>query len=196
MCEQSLHSGPKLWMIRVVVTLGQRQITETARAGNQSRALTGILDDSACPPTFKPFCQILHFSFLQRRINLYWEHEMAGWHHWLDGRDSGWTPGVGDGQGGLVCHGVAKSRTWLSDWTEMNWEPLRPLLNYPEKANGEPTPSSPFPGAGRGDPWPLPPGCPQPWMLLLPVWAWQSPKIVAIGCMSTSSKGVCCFPNL
>ena len=30
---------------------------------------------------------------------------MAGWHHWLDGRESGWTPGVGDGQGGLVCCG-------------------------------------------------------------------------------------------
>ena len=28
---------------------------------------------------------------------------MAGWHHWLDGCESGWTPGVGDGQGGLVC---------------------------------------------------------------------------------------------
>ena len=31
------------------------------------------------------------------------ENEMAGWHHWLDGRGSGWTPGVGDGQGGLAC---------------------------------------------------------------------------------------------
>ena len=30
--------------------------------------------------------------------------EMAGWHHWLDGRESGWTPGVGDGQGGLACY--------------------------------------------------------------------------------------------
>ena len=28
---------------------------------------------------------------------------MAGWHHWLDGHESQWTPGVGDGQGGLVC---------------------------------------------------------------------------------------------
>ena len=28
---------------------------------------------------------------------------MAGWHHWLDGRESGWTSGVGDGQGGLAC---------------------------------------------------------------------------------------------
>ena len=32
------------------------------------------------------------------------EDEMAGWHHWLDGRESQWTPGVGDGQGGLACH--------------------------------------------------------------------------------------------
>ena len=31
------------------------------------------------------------------------EDNMAGWHHWLDGRESEWTPGVGDGQGGLAC---------------------------------------------------------------------------------------------
>ena len=31
------------------------------------------------------------------------EDEMAGWHHWLDGCESEWTPGVGDGQGGLAC---------------------------------------------------------------------------------------------
>ena len=31
------------------------------------------------------------------------EVEMAGWHHRLDGHEFGWTPGVGDGQGGLAC---------------------------------------------------------------------------------------------
>ena len=31
------------------------------------------------------------------------EDEIAGWHHGLDGRESEWTPGVGDGQGGLEC---------------------------------------------------------------------------------------------
>ena len=31
------------------------------------------------------------------------QDEMAGWHHWLDGRESEWTLGVGDGQGGLAC---------------------------------------------------------------------------------------------
>ena len=27
---------------------------------------------------------------------------MVGWHHRLDGHVSGWTPRVGDGQGGLA----------------------------------------------------------------------------------------------
>ena len=31
------------------------------------------------------------------------EDELAGWHHWLDGRESEWTAGVGDGQGGPAC---------------------------------------------------------------------------------------------
>ena len=48
------------------------------------------------------------------------EEEMAGWHHRLDGRESEWTPGVGDGQGGLVC-----CDSWgrkESDMTErLNW---------------------------------------------------------------------------
>ena len=51
------------------------------------------------------------------------EDEMVGWHHRLDVHRFGWTAGVGDGQGGLACcgFGVAKSRTWLSHWTELNW---------------------------------------------------------------------------
>ena len=52
--------------------------------------------------------------------------EMAGWHHRLDGRESEWTPGVGDGQGGLSCcdsWGRKESDTteWLN-WTERNGE--------------------------------------------------------------------------
>ena len=31
------------------------------------------------------------------------EDEMVGWHHQLNGHGFGWTPGIGDGQGGLVC---------------------------------------------------------------------------------------------
>ena len=51
------------------------------------------------------------------------EDEMARWHHWLDGRESGWTPGVGDGQGGLAyCDSWGrKSQTRLSDWSDLIW---------------------------------------------------------------------------
>ena len=33
------------------------------------------------------------------------EDKMVGWHHQLDGHGFGWTPGVGDGQGVVVCYG-------------------------------------------------------------------------------------------
>ena len=49
------------------------------------------------------------------------EDEMVGWHHWLNGHGFGWTPEVSDGQE-VWCaavHGVAKSWTRLSDWTEL-----------------------------------------------------------------------------
>ena len=52
------------------------------------------------------------------------EDEMAGWHHRLDGRESEWTPGVGDGQGGLACcdsWGRKESDTTEPlNWTELN----------------------------------------------------------------------------
>ena len=58
------------------------------------------------------------------------EDEMAGWHHWLDGRECEWTPGVGDGRGGLAC-----CDSWgckESDMTEpLNWtELIRHTLFY------------------------------------------------------------------
>ena len=33
------------------------------------------------------------------------EDKILGWHPQLNGHGFGWTPGVGDGQGGLVCYG-------------------------------------------------------------------------------------------
>ena len=53
------------------------------------------------------------------------EDEMAGWHHGLDGRESEWTPGVGDGQGRLACcdswgHKESDTTEQLK-WTELNF---------------------------------------------------------------------------
>ena len=48
------------------------------------------------------------------------EDEMAWWHHLHNGHEFEWTPGVGDGQGGLMC-----CHLWChkeSDRTEqLNW---------------------------------------------------------------------------
>ena len=51
------------------------------------------------------------------------EDEMAWWHHWLDGRESEWTPGVGDGQGGLACCD-SWSRKELDTTEWLNWTEL------------------------------------------------------------------------
>ena len=48
-----------------------------------------------------------------------------GWHHWLDGCESEWTPGVGDGQGGLVCcdswGGKKLDTTEQLIWSDLIW---------------------------------------------------------------------------
>ena len=43
------------------------------------------------------------------------EDEMAGWHHRLDGHEFEYTPGVGDGQGGLAC-----CDSWSCKESDMN----------------------------------------------------------------------------
>ena len=52
------------------------------------------------------------------------EDEMVGWHHRRDGHEFGWTPGLGDGQGGLACcspwgHKESDPTEWLN-WTEFS----------------------------------------------------------------------------
>ena len=60
------------------------------------------------------------------------EDEVAGWHHWLDGCEFEWTPGAGDGQGGLAC-----CNSWgrkESDMTErLNWLNAIKHLQSPQK---------------------------------------------------------------
>ena len=57
------------------------------------------------------------------------EDEIVGWHHWLDGHEFGWTPGVGDGQGGLACCDSWGGKE--SDWaTELNWIDLWHYIHF------------------------------------------------------------------
>ena len=101
--------------------------------------LEASMGDHKCSVVFLIFSWMVHDS-VSRSINVWkdsdagkdWgqeekgmtEDEMAGWHHWLDGHESEWTPGVGDGQGGLAC-----CDSWglkESDTTErLNWTELK-----------------------------------------------------------------------
>ena len=53
------------------------------------------------------------------------EDEMAGWHPRLDGHEFGWTPGVGNGQGGLAyCNPWDSKELDRTEWlnlSELNW---------------------------------------------------------------------------
>ena len=48
------------------------------------------------------------------------EDEMVGWHHWLNGHGFGWTPGIGDGQGGLACCDLWGCKE-LDTTEQLNW---------------------------------------------------------------------------
>ena len=60
------------------------------------------------------------------------EDEMIEWHHWLDGYEFEQAPGVGDGQGSLVCCSpwvhkeldITQRLNWtqLKYWAEYDWE--------------------------------------------------------------------------
>ena len=64
------------------------------------------------------------------------EDEMARWHHWLDGHEFEWTPGIGDGQGGLAC-----CNSWghkEADTTEqLNWTELSTFIEHYIRAHIE-----------------------------------------------------------
>ena len=63
------------------------------------------------------------------------EHEMVGWHHWLNGHGFAWTPGVGGGQGGLECCGSGGCKesdmTERLKWTELNWISVNTVKRKP-----------------------------------------------------------------
>ena len=116
------------------------QIRLTQSKGNQSLVFTGRTNAKAETPILWPPHAKNWLIGQDSDAGRDWgqeekgttEDEMAGWHHRLDGRESGWTPGVGDGQGGLVC-----CDSWgrkESDTTErLNWTESKrvPTSSFP-----------------------------------------------------------------
>ena len=59
------------------------------------------------------------------------EDEVAGWHHRLNRNEFEWTPGVGDGQGGLVCcDSWGRKELDMTEWP--NWTELKSLSKLQE----------------------------------------------------------------
>ena len=57
------------------------------------------------------------------------ENEMVGWHHRLIGQGFGWTPGVGDEQGGLACFGSwGCKESEMTEW--LNWTDSSKICRY------------------------------------------------------------------
>ena len=90
--------------------LGCKEIQPVHPKGDQSWVFTGRTDVEAETPILWPpdakNCLIektLMLEKLKGEEKVTTEDEMAGWHLRLDGHEFAETPGVGDGQGGLVC---------------------------------------------------------------------------------------------
>ena len=125
---------PKNWCFWTAVLdktlespLDCKEIQPVHPKGDQSWAFIGRTDAEAETPVLWPARVKGWLIWKDRDAGQDWgqeekvttEDEMVGWHHWLNGHGFGWTPEVGDGQGGLACcYGITKSWTRLSDWTE------------------------------------------------------------------------------
>ena len=108
-----------------------KEIQPVHSKGDQSRVFLGRTDAKAETPVLWPPHVKGWLSGKDSDAGTDWgqeekgttEHEMAEWHHRLDGHEFEWTWGVGDGQGGLAC-----CNSWghkESDTTErLNWTEL------------------------------------------------------------------------
>ena len=108
------------WCFQIVVLektlespLGYKEIQPVHPKGDQSWIFIGRTDVEAETPIFWPPDAKSWLIWKDPDIGKDWrqeekgttEDEMVRWHHWLNDHVFEWTPGVGDGQGGLVCGG-------------------------------------------------------------------------------------------
>ena len=104
-------------------SLDCKEIKPISSKGNQSWMFIGRTDTEAETPTLWPPDAKNWLLGKDPDAGKDWrqeekgmtEDEMAGWHHRFDGYEFGWTPGVGDGQGGLAC----STELDMSEWP--NW---------------------------------------------------------------------------
>ena len=129
---------PKNWCFWTVVLektlecpLDSKEIQPVNPKGNQSRIFIRRTDVEAETPILWPSDAKNWFIFKDPDAGKDWrweekgmtENEIVGWHHWLDGREPEWTPGDGDGQGGLACC-YSCGHKELDTTEQLNWTEL------------------------------------------------------------------------
>ena len=111
-------------------SFGQQEIQPVHPKGNQSWVFIGRTDVEAETPIFWPPGAKSWLIRKEPKAGKDWRQEekgttedkMVGWHNQLNGHEFELAPGVGDGQGSLVCCSPwGRSQTQLSDWTELNY---------------------------------------------------------------------------
>ena len=118
-------------------SLGLQEIQSVLSKGDQPWVFFGRTDTEASTPILWPVDAMNWLIGKDPDAGRDWGQEekgttedgMAGWHHWLDGLESEWTPEVGYGQRGLVC-----CDSWgrkESDTTErLNWTELSAFVFF------------------------------------------------------------------
>ena len=144
----------KNWCFQIVVLektlespLDCKEIKPVIPKGSQSWIFIGRTDAEAESPIFWPLDVKSWLTGKDPDAGKDWrqeekgttEDEMVRWHHRLNGHESEWTPGVGDGQGGLECGGSwgpkeSDSTERLHEWLTVRMVLWQPLCKYERKA--------------------------------------------------------------
>ena len=102
-----------------------KEIQPVQPKGNQSWIFIGRTEAEAETPILWPPDVKNWLIWKDPDAGKYWRQEEKGttedgWHHWLNGHEYEWTPGVGDGQGGLACYSPWGHKE-LDTTERLNW---------------------------------------------------------------------------
>ena len=130
--ERWTHKNWCFWTVVLEKTLESpldcKEIQPVHPKGDQSCVFIGRTDVEAETPVLWPSDAKSWLIWKDPDVGQYWgqdekgttEDEMVGWHHRLYVHGFRWSPGVCDGQGGLVCCG-SWGRNELDMTERLNW---------------------------------------------------------------------------